>query len=211
MPGKPQLCWDACAYISLLTGENRTPEEMKKLRAIEQMVSSGRAVVFTSTIALVEVLASKLTPEQATKFKGLLGNPDTPFQPVDTRVAELAHEIRNFYDGKVAVPDAIYLATAIHYEATALHTYDGCSARKRPGDLLHLPQPIAGKYRLTITVPEVPVEPPREPEAPIEHQHLLFENADKAIESIVSDETQKSPVTTVTTEVSPADNDIGEK
>src|ERR1017187_2252169 len=153
---KPVLCWDTCVYISLLTGENRTPEEMKKLYEIEHMVNDGRAVVFTSTVTMVEVLACRLTPEQATKFKGLVGNPDTPFMPVDTRVAELAHDIRSFYDGKMSVPDAIHLATAIHFEAAAFHTYDGCSVRKRPGDLLRLAQPVAGKYKMPITVPEVP-------------------------------------------------------
>jgi predicted nucleic acid-binding protein len=133
---------------------------MKSLYQIESMVNQGRAVVFTSTVAIVEVLACHLTPEQAAKFKGLIGNPDTPFLSLDTKVAELAHEIRNYYSGKISTPDAIYLATAIHYEATAFHTYDGTSHRKRPGDLLRLPQPIAGKYKLPITIPEVPVEPP---------------------------------------------------
>jgi predicted nucleic acid-binding protein len=168
------FCWDSCTYISLLTGEKRTAEEMKKLHGIEQMVNEGRAVVFTSTVTMVEVLACKMTPEQAKKFKGLIGNPDTPFMPVDTKVAELAHEIRSFYDGKVSVPDAIHLATAIHFEAAAFHTYDGCSTRKRPGDLLRLEQPIAGKYAMPITFPEVPrkekEEPPlsTQPELPLE-------------------------------------------
>jgi predicted nucleic acid-binding protein len=162
MPGKPHLCWDSCVYISLLTGENRTPEEMKNLYAIENLVNQGRAVAFSSTVALVEVLECHLTPEQVAKFKGLIGNPDTPFLPVDTKVAELAHEIRSYYKGAISAPDAIFLATAIHYEATAFHTYDGTSKRKREGDLLRLTQPIAGKYRMPITVPEIPVEPPPE-------------------------------------------------
>lgn len=117
--GKCRVCWDSCAYISLLTGENRSLAEMKSLYEIEHMVNQGRAVVFTSTVTMVEVLESHLTPEQATKFKGLIGNPDTPFVPLDTKLAELAHEIRSFYLGKLSVPDAIQLATAIHYEAVA--------------------------------------------------------------------------------------------
>jgi predicted nucleic acid-binding protein len=162
MLGKNRVCWDSCAFISLLTGENRTPEEMKKLYEIENMVNQGRCVVFTSTVAIVEVLDCHLTPEQAVKFKGLIGNPDTPFLSVDTRVAQLAHDIRSFYAGKISTPDSIFLATAIHYEAAAFHTYDGSSKRRREGDLLRLPQPIAGKYKMPITLPEVPVEPPPE-------------------------------------------------
>jgi predicted nucleic acid-binding protein len=47
----------------------------------------------------------------------MIGNPDTPFLAVDTRVAKLAREIRDYYAGKILVPDCIQLATAIHYEA----------------------------------------------------------------------------------------------
>ncbi len=135
---------------------------MKKLYEIENIVNQGRAIIFSSTVAIVEVLACHLTADQAAKFKGLIANPDTPFLSVDTRVAELAHEIRSYYAGKVSTPDAIFVATAIHYEAIALHTYDGCGKRKREGDLLGLKQPIAGKYKMPITVPEVPAEPPPE-------------------------------------------------
>lgn len=167
MAGKPKICWDSCVYISLLTGENRKPEEMKKLYAIEQMVNEGRAVVFTSTVTMVEVLDCKLTDEQATKFKGLIGNPDTPFVNVDTRVAQLASEIRSYYKGKISTPDAIQLATAIHFEATAFQTYDGSGQKSKSFDLLRLKQPIAGKHKIIISVPEVPIEKPEFQESPL--------------------------------------------
>jgi hypothetical protein len=162
MAGKPILCWDSCVYISLLTGENRTPEEMKKLYAIEHMVNESRAVVFSTAVTIVEVLDCKLTAEQATKFKNLIGNPDTPFQQVDTRVAKLASEIRSFYKGKMSTPDAIQLATAIHFDADAFQTYDGSGKKSKSSDLLQLQQPIAGKYNIPITVPEIPPEQPKE-------------------------------------------------
>lgn len=164
--GKCKVCWDSCAYISLLTGENRTLEEMKKLYEIEHMANQGKAIIFTSSVTMVEVLECKLTADQAAKFKGLIGNPDTPFVPLDTKLADLAHEIRNFYAGKISVPDAIQLATAIKYEAVALHTYDGCSKKKRPGDLLRLTQPIAGKYAIPITIPQIPKDDKNEPPPP---------------------------------------------
>jgi predicted nucleic acid-binding protein len=158
MAGKPKICWDSCVYISLLTGENRKSEEMKKLYAIEQMITDGRAVVFSSTVTIVEVLDCKLTDEQAEKFRSLIGNPDTPFLNVDTRVAKLASEIRSFYKGKLSTPDAIQLATAIHFEATAFQTYDGSGKRGRPSDLLKLGKVIAGKHKISISVPEIPEE-----------------------------------------------------
>lgn len=153
--GKPRVCWDSCVYISLLTGVNRTPQEMKALYEIEHLANEEKVIIFTSVVTIVEVLECKLTAEQAAKFKGLIANPMTPFQQVDTRLAELAHTIRSFYEGKISTPDAIHLATAIQYGATSFQTYDGCGKRKK-GDLLKLQQPIANEFDIPITLPQVP-------------------------------------------------------
>lgn len=177
MAGKPKLCWDSCAFISLLTGERRTEAEMKGLYQIEHMVNEGRAIVFTSTVTIVEVLECDLTQEQIAKFKGLFANPDVAFVSVDTRVAALAQEIRSYYKSvlpkTLTTPDSIHLATAIHFEATAFQTFDGCSVRKHPDDLLRLAQPIAGKYEMPITIPGTPHEA-KSPETPPPMQSLLM-------------------------------------
>lgn len=156
--GKHKFCWDACVYISLLTSEGRTPEEMKGLYQVETDFNEGRVVVFTSAISLIEVLECKVKPEQAEKFKNFLKRPDAPLMQVDHKIIELAHKIRNWYrvnqNIEIVVPDAIHLATAIHYDATAFHTFDGCSKRKREGDLLRLTKPIAGEYDLEIMTPQ---------------------------------------------------------
>ena len=69
-------------------------------------------------------------------------------QSVDIRIAELAHDLRNYYAAKgqsLKTPDAIYLATAIHHRATEFHTFDN--------QLLSMNGNVGGN-RLVICKPE---------------------------------------------------------
>jgi predicted nucleic acid-binding protein len=160
--GKLSLFWDTCAYIALISEEERPPEEIKKLFEVEQFIISGRATVFTSVITLVEILDMHfLTEEQRSKFALLLNNRDTVFMPIDSRVGVLARDIRDYYHRqkiKILVPDSIQLAAAIYYEADVLHTYDGCGKTYKRTDLLRLPRPILGnpEFDIEITIPQIP-------------------------------------------------------
>lgn len=154
----PIYCWDACVFISLLT-KDRTAEELEKLCALEQLSDNGGCVIYTAAITIVEVLASKLTPEQEEMFQSLLQRSNVTAVSVTPRIAVRAREIRDYYQTrgiKIAVPDSIHLATAIHYKATALHTYDGGGSRKRQCDLMQLATPLIEKYPLNVMKPEPP-------------------------------------------------------
>lgn len=164
--GRFRYCWDSCVFISLLTGEGRTPEEIRQLRELESLVDIGAVTVFTPSITLIEVLSCKLTDAQELAFKSLLERSNVLPVSVTRRIADRAREIRNHFRTKeleIAVPDAIQIATALVYGATALHTYDGCGKRQRKTDLLKLEMPLADKYTLKICKPEPP--PPDKPEA----------------------------------------------
>jgi len=141
---------------------------MEKLRQLEALSDVGAITIFTPTITLIEVLACKLTDQQETAFRELLQRSNVLPVSVTMRIAERAREIRNHYriiGHEIAVPDAIHLATALIYQATALHTFDGCGKRARHTDLLKLATPIIGKYPLTVCTPEPP--PPDKPDKPI--------------------------------------------
>jgi predicted nucleic acid-binding protein len=160
--GKTRYCWDSCVFISLLTGTGRTPEELASLRDLERLSDNGDITIFTPSITLIEVLECYLTPEQEVLFQEILKRSRVYMTSVSHRVAQKAREIRNHYRAQgleIAVPDAIHIATAIHYDATALHTYDGCGKRPRKTDLLRLATPLIGKYDLTICKPEPPPKP----------------------------------------------------
>jgi len=184
--GKIRYCWDSCVFISLLTGQGRTREDLDNLRKIENLVDDGEVVIFTPAITLVEVLACKLTDEQESAFKALLRRSNVLPVSVTWRIAERAREIRNYYRIKgmeIAVPDSIHLGTALIYEATALHTYDGCGKRRRRTDLLMLATPLIEKYMLRICKPEPPPEPKTGAGAlrgstPEEHSGDLFGDLD---------------------------------
>lgn len=67
-----KYCWDSCVFISLLTGEGRTPEDLANLKRMEALFDDGEIYVLTPSITLIEVLACKLTPEQETLFQSVL-------------------------------------------------------------------------------------------------------------------------------------------
>jgi predicted nucleic acid-binding protein len=161
----PRYCWDSCVFISLLTQADRTAEEIQKLIAVERLSDNGGCVIFTAAITLVEVLSCMLTPEQEQLFQELLQRSNVTAVSITPRIAITAREIRDHYqkqDIKMAVADSIHLATAVHYNATALHTYDGGGQRKRRTDLLNLATPLIEKYAIKIVKPEPP--PPETPD-----------------------------------------------
>ncbi len=157
----PVYCWDSCVFISLLTKCGRTAEELEMLQAVERLSDNGGCVIFTAAITIVEVLACMMTPEQEDMFQALLQRSKVTAVSVTPRIASKAREIRDYYQSrklKIAVPDSIHLATAIHYKATALHTYDGAGKRQRATDLLCLATPLIDKYPLRVSKPEPPKE-----------------------------------------------------
>lgn len=159
--GKIRYCWDSCVFISLISESGRTDEELKNLRALERLSDEGEVVIFTASITLVEVLACKMTEAQQKVFSALLCRSNVIAVSVTPRIAEKAHDIRNYYrlrGMEIPVPDSIHLATAIHYDATALHTYDGCGRRTRPTNLLRLDTPLIERFPLTICKPEPPAD-----------------------------------------------------
>jgi predicted nucleic acid-binding protein len=162
MPTGKHYYWDSCVFISLLTLNNRTDEEVSNLRALEALSDEGQITILTSAITKIEVLDCHLTAEQENMFQGMLERSNIEVVSLTSRIASLAREIRTAYEGKVAVPDAIHLATAIFYNSTAFHTYDGCGRKSKHTDLLKLETPILGKYPLTISKPEPEIseEPP---------------------------------------------------
>lgn len=173
-----RFCWDSCVFISLLSGCSRTPEELAGLRALAALVDDGEVEIFTPSITIIEVLACYLTTEQEQLFQALLNRSNIEVLSVSRKVSEKAREIRNHYQStglKIAVPDSIHLAMAIHYEAAALHTYDGCGKRKRKTDLLQLPRPIIGKYDLNVCIPSPPQTEPEEPKEHAMQAMSLFE------------------------------------
>ena len=156
MPGsRPLYYWDACLFLAWIKDEERPIGEMDGVREIIELSKKRDAVIMTSVLTTVEVLAAKIPAGMDTLFQQLMRRVERV--GIDTKIVTLAHDIRNHYtkigDGKtVATPDAIHLATAILYRATEFHTFDKDGSRRSLG-LIPLSGNVAGS-KLTICKPE---------------------------------------------------------
>jgi predicted nucleic acid-binding protein len=142
----PLYYWDTCLFLAWLKDEDRKSGEMDGVRDIIQKMKRRDARVMTSVLTSVEVLTAKIPVGIDVAFKDLLKRINR--QGVDIRVASLAHELRNHYaktGRSLKVPDAIHLATAIHFRADEFHTFDG--------QLLSFTGDVGGN-RLVICKPE---------------------------------------------------------
>jgi predicted nucleic acid-binding protein len=122
---------------------------------VAQLIDKNQAIVVASSIIRIEILACTLSDEAREKLQKWFRRKNFQEIAVDKRIALLAHDIRNFYQQNkqnainIKTPDAIHLATAIHYQVNQFHTFDG--QRKR--GLLRLSGNVAG-HNLTICKPQ---------------------------------------------------------
>ncbi len=160
--GKPKFYWDAAPLIAWIKDEKRDdPAEMDGLSEVVELVERGRAVLITSVLWRAEVLDSTLSVDQKAKLIKVFQNRYIQELSIDARVMDLAREIRDFQKNvqqkdvmkSIRVPDAIHLASAIHYEATEFHTFDGKKSDGTNARLLTLNGNVAG-HRLKICVPK---------------------------------------------------------
>jgi len=148
--------WDACTFIAWLNGGRGHPKDViAGLDEIAKDISENRANLCTSVNTKTEILQGKLIPDQKTRLENLFKRRNVIAINVDGRIADLASDIRNYYNEKgvkIKTTDAQHLATAIIYGADEFHTLDGDGERKRPSDLLRLNGDVAGRS-LHIRVP----------------------------------------------------------
>ena len=156
--GSPLYYWDTCLFLAWLKDEERKQGEMDGVREVIERSRRREVKLMTSVLTSVEVLSAKIPVGFDTLFSDLLKRINRV--NVDSKVAGLAHELRNFYisrseefEGKtLSTPDAIHLATAIFYRADEFHTFDEAGSRKSLG-LIPLSENVGG-HRLKICKPE---------------------------------------------------------
>lgn len=160
--GKPKFYWDTAPLIAWITDEKRKdPSEMAGLAEVVELVDRGKAILMTSVLWRAEVLDSSLSLAQKKKLELAFQGRSIIELSIDGRVLALTSEIRSFQklsksksaQKNIRVPDAIHLASAIHYEATEFHTFDGAKANGGTGGLLSLNGNVAG-HRLKICTPK---------------------------------------------------------
>jgi predicted nucleic acid-binding protein len=144
----PLYYWDTCLFLAWMKDEARKSGEMDGVREIIERSKRRDCRIMTSVISSVEVLQATIPAGVDTLFNGLMKRISRV--GVDTKVAQLAHDIRNHYQlaggKKLKTPDALHLATAILHRADEFHTFD-------EDDLIPLSGNVAG-HRLTICMPK---------------------------------------------------------
>lgn len=154
----PAYYWDTCLFLAWLHDEQRKSGEMDGVREIIARHKRRDVKLVTSTLTQVEVLQSKIPVGVGTAFTDLLKRMTRI--SVDTKVASMAHDLRDHYASAAAstgaktlsTPDAIHLATAILYRVDEFHTFDAEGSSKSLG-LIPLSGNVGG-HRLTICKPE---------------------------------------------------------
>ena len=159
--GKPRFYWDAAPLITWIQDERRgDPAEMDGLAEVIELVEAGKAILMTSVLWRAEVLDSKLTADQRKNLSAVFQNRYIQELSIDARIMDLAGEIRSHQRNdprkdvikNIRVPDAIHLASAIHYDATEFHPFDGKKVDGTSASLLTLNGNVAG-HRLKICIP----------------------------------------------------------
>jgi predicted nucleic acid-binding protein len=154
----PIFYWDSCLFLAWIKDEERKSGEMDGVREVIARHRKREVKIITSTLTSVEVLQSKL-PVGLERLIGDLMKRIVRIG-VDSKVASMAHDIRDYYDrnaslnaGKtVSTPDAIHLATAILYRVSEFHTFDDGKSSSKSLGLLNLSGNVGG-HRLTIFKP----------------------------------------------------------
>ena len=160
--GKPKFYWDTAPLIAWITDEKRSnPSEMSGLAGVIDMVDRGKAILMISVLWRAEVLDISLTKPQKRRLEDAFDGRSIVELSIDSHIMSLTSEIRSFHKASkkkdvmknIRVPDAIHLASAIQYDATEFHTFDGARAGTNNGGLLTLNGNVAGR-RLRICTPE---------------------------------------------------------
>ena len=162
MSGKGHVYLDTCIFISQFNGEIRDdPLERAGVEELERKISAEEIDIVTSVITFTEVLESGVLPEAREKLERMFWRPNCLYVGVDRQIAEIAHDIRDFYRKKqeidglptVTTPDALHLATAIRRGCPTFYTFDKNDKQKKSRGLIPLGPMVADKYSLSIEKP----------------------------------------------------------
>ena len=160
MAGVDKFYWDSCLFIAWLKDEqDRKPGEMDGVRDYIERLNRREIVIFTSTLTFVEVRETKIGAGGFEMFESVMQRKATQRVSVDTKIAKLAGNLRDYYSERhdeyrgltLSGPDAIHIATAIINKVSEFHTFDETNRHGSLG-LIPLSENVGG-YNLKICKP----------------------------------------------------------
>lgn len=152
--------WDACAWLGLINEESAKHRE---LEIIWKAAENGQCVIYTSTVSQVEVYKKKcergdpkpLSDENDKQIAAMFWSGHVKLIQLDANVAESARSLLRAHQCLKKAPDAIHLATALHWNCDVMHTYDGNDLLDLDGKLLR-----RDGENLEICLPDTTVDGP---------------------------------------------------
>lgn len=144
MPGGRRL-WDSCVVIGYLAGNSQIQTDCERIIQQAQRAQTEIAVSIMATIE-VAYLQGYSDPDSEALIKEFFGRNYVVPIGIDTRIAEVSRVlIRTYRNGpKIKPPDAIHLATALHWNIPIIESTDP--------DLLRLDR-LEGNPPITIRQP----------------------------------------------------------
>ncbi len=156
-PRRYLIYWDACIFIAIINKEKRPNNEMDGIYDCIDNIDKGHVMIMALRDLIFDEVELR-TLESAELFRKIMKRRGVELPSKDVRIERLARELCDYYDNKGPKPlgdkDSLHLATAIHYRADALYTFDG-GGKGGTVSLLSLSGNVAGKYPLLICKPPV--------------------------------------------------------
>ena len=150
IPMIKRVYWDACAWLGLLNGEDGKARE---LGVVWQKAKIGDVEILTSAFCIAEVYKVKcesgqtgLSSANDTMIDNLFDQNWVVVAQVDLAIARLAKFLLRTHVKLKKPSDGIHLATAIHWNADQLHTWDksdllGLVCNRADGEPLEICKP----------------------------------------------------------------------
>ena len=91
----PTFYWDTCMFLAWIKDEQRPSGEMDGVREVVDRSKRRQVKIFTSVLTAVEVLQSRLPVGVEGLFAGFMKRVHRI--GIDSKVAALAHDIRDHY------------------------------------------------------------------------------------------------------------------
>lgn len=126
MSGTRTVYWDSSVFIAWFTNEAEYFQFQGGMEEVATLVSQNKINLMTSTITTTETLPSGMQ-SAINEIERFFKRSNVYVVAPELRITHLSRSIRDHYNQKnvkVKTPDAIHLATAIHYDVHMMHTFD---------------------------------------------------------------------------------------
>jgi predicted nucleic acid-binding protein len=150
--GKPVYYWDSCLFLTVIRNEKHVPNILQGAIHIQSLHDKYECYLLTSVLVDIEVLEAMNNQKAMEVFRGILRKTNSLKIAIDSRVINLARDIRNkCKQANITVPrvpDAIHVATGILYKVDEFHTSDN--------GIIKISPLLQDEYNIRVCNPPIP-------------------------------------------------------